>query len=83
MEDKEHETTIGELGEIIQRITGKKALLRYARLDLIRFVHFYEEQKKAGKNITECASEYIPIWERTTATEKINNFFRFLEGEEG
>lgn len=80
MEDEE---TLGKLAEIIQQVTGKKTLLRYTRLDLIRFVHFYEEQKKAGKNITECASEYIPIWERTTATEKINNFFRFLEGEEG
>jgi len=76
MEDEE------ALAEIIQQVTGKKPLLRYTRLDLIMFVHFYEEQKKAGKSITECASEYIPAWEMTTATEKINNLYRFLEVEE-
>lgn len=67
MEDEE---TLGKLAEIIQQVTGKKTLLRYTRLDLIKFVCFYEEQKKSGKGVMECAALHdglLKYWRKECA----------------
>ena len=61
------------LSEIEHELTGGESLKRYTRLDLVQFVWFWEKEKQKGKKIHECIAEYIPLWERTTAEEKLNN----------
>lgn len=59
--------------EIEEEMTNGRGFLRYTMLDLIQFTWFWEKEKTKGKTVRECIKEYIPLMERTTAKQKIEN----------
>ena len=70
------------LDSIVKEVTGGKGLKRYTRLDLVQFIDHWEQEKAKGKKMHQAISTYIPVMERRSAKEMLDNIFNAFNLEE-
>ena len=78
MKNEEEKAAQAVLNEIEKSLTNGKGLRRYTRLDLVQFTWFWEKERAKGVPIHKAISQYIPLMERTSATEKLENIRRWV-----
>ena len=67
------------LSEIETELTGGRGLLRYTALDLVQFSKLWEIEKVKGTPIHKCISMYMPMMERRTAKQRLENLLNAFQ----